>query len=167
MEDIIDKRFIKLSLNCEKSRKVLEDLLKQFEIAPLKNERAANEWEMYNDNYAGAYFDEEGFLVFCTVGIDTLDVSKYDWQITHKKCKYSYRYLQTVQMIIVDSVMKPYGGICSVGVIIKENLVKIDVKDDSQADSLIENLIELLKSRGIYHDDAIKIHKTKGVNILF
>lgn len=166
MDGVINEHFIKRSLNCEKSRKALEYILKQFKSASdLEIGRDIEAWD-YNDNYAGAYFDEEGYLVFCTVNIDTLDVGRYAGQVSHKKYKYSYKHLHDIQTMIADSFMKASQGVCSAGIAEKENLVIVEVRDNEDSDSLIKMLIEFFQSKNIEHD-AVRIQKFKGTTSWF
>lgn len=148
-------------MNYTTREEVLRDLIRQFEIAPgAVNENTATDWEVYNDNYAGLYFDEEGNIVICTVGIDTIDVSKYRWKVTQQKCKYSYGYLYKIRNMILPEIN--YNGICDLSVNIKENIVEIGVRNNDMVDSNIKKLTELLKNQDDYHQDAVKIQKTNS-----
>jgi len=154
----------KLILNFVKNGKILEDILQLFKI-PNVARHAVEEWEMYDENYAGAYFDENGYLNFCTVNIDILNVGSHAGQVIHKKVKYSQRYLYTVQMIVLNSGLMSFDGVCNIAISIIENLVLIEVKDNENVDKNIQKLIELLKNNSIC-SDAVKIQNTKNKNKL-
>lgn len=147
-----------------KSIEAFEFIIKQFTVQTviLQNKLAGD--QVYNDNYAGMFLDKNGHLNFCTVGINKLNVGKYEAQVVHRKVKYSLNHLNYIVSIILP-VMNDYG-ICSLGVDIKENLVKVDLREDVN-EGCIESLITFLNGRGICKEDAVKIQKVNGKNILF
>ena len=128
-----------------------------------------NEYEIYADNYAGAFIDDNGILNIALVGTNSLDEysenlkSKIQHlninnEVIYQYYEFSYNYLQQI-LIDIEEIMVQYN-ISSAGIDDELNKVFIETSTNNELEImnyLIEDKSYSSNAIFFYYDDNLNI----------
>lgn len=136
--------------NISRSMELHEQVVDKYKL--MKAVHDGKDFDVYSDDYAGAFIDEHGLLNIALVGESRSKLqtnSRQNGQVVYKSFAYSYNQLQEI-MNAIEHVMIDFD-VLAVWIEDKANQVFVEANDENT----VSKIISYLQEKGLHNEDAI------------